>query len=70
MASGSVTSKQVATFTRSVVKESLIFFPFVATEYHNNQSAHNLLNAVMDESAFYVGAKIGSKVGTGIYKVA
>lgn len=66
---GSITSKQVATFTRSVIKESLLFFPFVAMEYHNNQSAHNLLNAATNEAAFYVGAKAGAKIGKGIYKL-
>lgn len=59
---GSVTSRQVATFVRSIIKESLVFFPLVASEYHNNQSMHSLLNAATNEATFYVGAKVGAKV--------
>lgn len=66
---GSVTSRQVATFVRSIIKESMVFFPLIASEYHHSQSAHSLLNAATNEAMFYAGAKVGAKAGKGVYKM-
>lgn len=47
--SGKIGSKAVGLNIKRIIGEAALFFPFVASEYHNNQSAYSVLNAFATE---------------------